>query len=506
MSSARLVIDPDFSIGQVDKRLFGSFVEHIGRCVYTGLFEPGHPRADALGLRQDVLDLVQELGVTLVRYPGGNFVSGYNWEDGVGPRDQRPARLDLAWRSLESNHFGLNEFVEWTQRAGIEPMLVVNLGTRGLDAARHVVEYCNHPGSSYWSDLRRRHGVADPHRIRLWGLGNEMDGPWQIAHKTADEYGRAAVETAKAMRWVDPDIELVVCGSSMRSMSTFPDWDARVLEHTYEHVDYLSIHGYYHRDSADAGSYLASARDMDAFIDGAAATCDYVQARTRSRKRMHLSFDEWNVAYRDEQRSAPPPPWSQAPRLGEDVFSARDAVVFGSLLITLLRHADRVKIACQALLVNVLAPIVTEPGEAARRQAIFYPLAQVAQWGRGEVLRVEPTCAMYETAAQGTVPVLEAVATLDETAPALTLFVVNRAQDEAVDLECDLRALRPAARVEHLVLDGRAAADGNTSQNPAGAQPRPTTPPTVDAGRLRVQLAPISWNVIRLELQGSAAE
>jgi alpha-N-arabinofuranosidase len=501
VSSGRIVIDPDFSIGQVGNRLFGSFVEHIGRSVYTGLFEPGHPTADALGLRQDVLELVKELGVKLVRYPGGNFVSGYDWEDGVGPRDQRPARLDLAWRTLETNQFGLNEFVAWARRADVEPMLVVNLGTRGLDAARHLLEYCNHPGGSYWSDLRRQHGVADPHRVRLWGLGNEMDGPWQIAHKTADEYGRVAAETAKAMRWVDPEIELVVCGSSMRSMSTFPEWDVRVLDHSYPYVDYLSIHGYYHPDNPDEASYLASARDMDAFVNSAVATCDYAQAKARSPKRIDLAFDEWNVAYRDEQRHPSPAPWSRAPRMGEDAYTGTDAVVFGSLLITLLRHADRVKIACQALLTNVIPLIATEPGGAAWRQAIFYPLAQVTRWARGQVLRLHPTCAVYESAAHGTVPVLEAVATLDETAPALTLFIVNRAQAEAVDLECDLRAMRPVASIEHHMLNGRDVDGGNTSQNPDRVQPRRSTPPTLDAGRLRVQLAPISWNVIRLELQ-----
>jgi alpha-N-arabinofuranosidase len=494
------VIDPDFAVAEVGQRLFGSFVEHIGRAVYTGIFEPGHPRSDAIGLRQDVLDLVKDLGVKLVRYPGGNFVSGYNWEDGVGPSDQRPARLDLAWRTLESNQFGLNEFVEWARRADVEPMVVVNLGTRGLDAARQLVEYCNHPGGSYWSDLRRQHGVAEPHRIRLWGLGNEMDGPWQIARKTADEYGRVAAETAKAMRWVDPEIELVACGSSMRSMPTFPEWDVRVLEHVYQYVDYLSIHGYYHPDNPDQASYLASALDMDAFISSAVATCDYVQAKTRSPKRMHLAFDEWNVAYRDEQR-IPPPPWSHAPRMGEEAYTATDAVVFGSLLITLLRHADRVKIACQALLTNVIGLIKTEPGGAAWRQSIFHPLAHVTRWAHGSVLRLQPVCATYESSAHGTVPVLEAAATLDEAGSALTLFIVNRSQAEAVDLECDLRALSRVASIEQHVLNGRDTDGGNTQDNPDRVRPRSVTPPIPDGGRLHVQLAPVSWNVIRLQLQ-----
>jgi alpha-N-arabinofuranosidase len=501
MSAARIVVDPDFTIGPVDRRLFGSFVEHLGRCVYSGLFEPGHPHADELGFRQDVLDLVRELGITLVRYPGGNFVSGYNWEDSVGPPRQRPTRLDLAWRTVETNQFGLPEFAAWARQAEVEPMLVVNLGTRGLDAARHLVEYCNHPSGSYWSDLRHQHEQAEPYQIRLWGLGNEMDGDWQIGHKTAHEYGRIAVETARAMRLVDPHIELVACGSSLRSMPTFPEWDATILELAYEQVDYLALHGYYHPNSRDPASYLACARDMDAFIHEAVATCDYVQARKRSPKRMYLSFDEFNVAYRDEQRAPGPPPWSPLPRMGEDVFTALDAVVFGSLLITLLRHADRVKIGCQSLLVNAVGPIMTEPGQSAWRQAIFHPMAQVAHWARGEVLRLEPVCATIETADHGQVPVLEAVATVDHAAPALTLFVMNRAQDEPVDLDCDVRAMALIGEPEHLVLGGRDPESRNTRENPDRVLPRRSDALQIHAGRLRVRLEPISWNVIRVPLR-----
>ena len=221
MQTAKITIDPNFRIGEVDPRLYGSFIEHLGRAVYGGIYEPEHPTADDMGFRQDVLDLVRELGVPIIRYPGGNFVSGYDWEDGVGPVEERPRRLDLAWKTVETNRVGTNEFAAWAKRAGAEPMIAVNLGTRGTDAARNLVEYCNHPGGSYWSDLRRSHGAEEPHAVGVWCLGNEMDGPWQIGHKTAAEYGRLAVETAKAMKWVDPSIELVACGSSKAAMPTF---------------------------------------------------------------------------------------------------------------------------------------------------------------------------------------------------------------------------------------------------------------------------------------------
>ena len=227
--------------------------------------------------------------------PGGNFVSGYRWEDGVGPAAGRPKRAELAWRTIEPNWIGTNEFADWARRADAEIMMAVNLGSRGMDAARSLVEYCNFPTGTYWSDLRQAHGYPDPHQIKLWCLGNEMDGPWQIGHKTADEYGRLACETAKAMKWADPSIELVACGSSNRSMPTFAGWEATVLDHTYEQVDYLSLHTYYGNRDGDTANFLARSLDMDAFIRSVISICDYIQAKKRGRKKIHLSFDEWNV-------------------------------------------------------------------------------------------------------------------------------------------------------------------------------------------------------------------
>ncbi|HSK68616.1 MAG TPA: alpha-L-arabinofuranosidase, partial [Candidatus Limnocylindria bacterium] len=209
MKNARMVLDRDFAVGQVDKRLYGSFIEHLGRAVYGGIYEPGHPAADALGFRRDVLDLVKPLGMSVIRYPGGNFVSGFNWEDSVGPRESRPKRLDLAWGTTETNEVGLHEFVTWARQAGSDVMYAVNLGTRGPDAAREIVEYANHPGGTALSDLRVKNGAREPLGIKLWCLGNEMDGPWQMGQKTAYEYGRVANEAAKMMKWVDPSIELV---------------------------------------------------------------------------------------------------------------------------------------------------------------------------------------------------------------------------------------------------------------------------------------------------------
>ncbi len=307
MLQAQLTIDPAFRVAPVRRRTFGTFVEHLGRCVYTGIYEPGHPTADEDGFRGDVLALTRELGVSTVRYPGGNFVSGYRWEDGIGPRANRPRRLDLAWHSTETNEVGVDEFMRWTRLAGVEPMMAVNLGTRGVQEALDLLEYCNIRSGTALSDLRIANGSKDPHDVRMWCLGNEMDGPWQIGHKTAREYGRLAAETARAMRMIDPNLELVACGSSGSSMPTFGSWEATVLEETYDVVDHISCHAYYEEKDGDLGGFLACSTDMEHFIASVAATADHVGARLRSRKRIGISFDEWNIWYLSRFRSAEPP-------------------------------------------------------------------------------------------------------------------------------------------------------------------------------------------------------
>ena len=515
MATAAMILDKAYEIGKVDDRLFGSFIEHLGRAVYGGIYEPGHSEADEDGFRKDVLELVKELHMPIVRYPGGNFVSGYNWEDGVGPKDQRPKRLELAWRTVETNQFGTNEFASWAKKANTEVMMAINLGTRGPDAARNLVEYCNHPGGSYYSDLRRSHGYEEPHKIKLWCLGNEMDGPWQMGQKTAEEYGRIAYEAAKLMKYVDPSIELVLCGSSNMAMPTFADWEATVLEHAYDLVEYLSIHVYYNNYADDIGGFLAKSVDMDQFISSVVSICDYVKAKKRSGKTIHLSFDEWNVWFHSREADRKRDPWQIAPPQLEDVYTFEDALLVGSMLLTLLKHADRVKIACMAQLVNVIAPIMTEIGGKAWRQTIFYPLLHASLYGRGTVLKPVINSPTYpveytrdlslfqvitgvEKTGYKDIPILDAAAVLNEEKEELTIFAVNKDQKDSLDFSCDLRGFGAYRVVEHLVLQHDDLKATNTAENPANVTPHSNGNATVVGDQLKASLAKLSWNVIRL--------
>lgn len=491
-------IDSAFTIAPVPRRLFGSFVEHMGRAVYGGIYEPGHPSSDSAGLRRDVIDLIREIGVTTVRYPGGNFVSGYRWEDGVGSSDKRPRNLDLAWRSLEPNTFGLNEFMSWASQADVEPMMAVNLGTRGIQAACNLLEYSNFPGGTRYSDLRIAHGVHQPHNIRMWCLGNEMDGPWQLGHKSATEYGRLAGETAKAMRQIDPSIELVVCGSSNERMPTFGAWEAEVLDHTYDTVDFISLHAYFDQTGDDRTGFLASAHRMDQFIEGVIATCDYVGAKKHSRRKLQLSFDEWNLLHEGRYIGPEQPAWTQGPRMVEDDYTVEDAVVFGNLLMSLLRHSDRVTAASQAQLVNLMAPIRAEPDGTAWRQTIFYPFALTARHARGEVLRIEPKSPMLHSTTLGDVSAVDVTATYDADSGELTVFAVNRAENDHADLQLLLNAVACQTVSEHIVMGGGDLLATNTKDYPNRVATRMSDQHTLVGNMLSVMLPPVSWSMIRL--------
>lgn len=483
---AKLLADREFPVGEVAPELFGSFIEHLGRAVYGGIYEPGHSTADAQGFRQDVLELVRELQVPIVRYPGGNFVSGYNWRDGIGPRELRPRRAELAWNSIETNEIGVGEFQDWAKKADTQVMMAVNLGTGTVQDARDLVEYCNFPGGTTLSELRKQHGYPQPFGIQTWCLGNEMDGDWQIGHRTAEEYGRIACEAAKAMKLVDPSIRLVACGSSSSAMSTFGHWEETVLQHCYEQVDYLSLHSYYGNRSGNSGEFLACSRDMDRFITDVTAICDAVRAKKHLDKTMYLSFDEWNVWFHSNEQDKQVEKWTVAPPLLEDVYTFEDALVAGCLLITLLRHCDRVKLACLAQLVNVIAPIMTENGGRSWAQTIFWPFRDASELGRGTVLQGKIHSPCYDGGIYGDTPCLEAVAV--EKPGEVVVFAVNRSLTESMQLELALRGCGRLRLLEHRELYHQDLKAVNTADAPD------VVVPTQGDGQ---SLKPHSWNVLR---------
>jgi alpha-N-arabinofuranosidase len=497
---AHATVRPDAIIGDIDRRLFGSFVEHLGRCVYDGIYEPGHATADADGFREDVLELVRELGVTSVRYPGGNFVSGYRWEDGVGPRNDRPKRVDLAWHSLETNEVGLNEFARWVAKSDTELMLAVNLGTRGVQEALDLYEYTNLQGGTAWSDMRAEHGAPDPHGVTMWCLGNEMDGPWQLGHRSADDYGKIAAQTARGLKQFDPTLQLVACGSSARSMPTFGAWERTVLEHCYDDVDYISCHAYYNLKKGDLAGFLASPIDMDRFIEEVGEAIDEVRAFKGSEHEVRISFDEWNVwdieRYHAEDKVTDPQVWPVAPRLLEDSYTVADAVVVGGLLMSLLRNVDRVAAASLAQLVNVIAPIMTEPGGLAWKQTTFFPFATASRLARGQSVTVDVDAPTYASTELGSVPLIDVVVTRDGATA--VVFATNRSIDESATLEVDLGGLSASRIDEAWVLADDDVTARNTLDDPERVGLRPLDSAVIDGGVLRLELPPVSWVAITL--------
>ncbi|MDO5126609.1 MAG: alpha-N-arabinofuranosidase [Eubacteriales bacterium] len=498
MKKAQVIIDRDFVVGEIDKRIYGSFIEHLGRAVYDGIYQPESEFADEQGFRKDTLALVKELNVPIVRYPGGNFVSSFYWEDSVGPKEERPARVDLAWKVIESNRFGLNEFCDWTKKAGSDVMMAMNFGTRGMEAALNLLEYCNFEGGTKYSELRKRHGYEKPHNIKTWCLGNEMDGPWQIGQKTAEEYAILAAQTGKAMKEMDPGIELVACGSSHSGMPTFGEWEARVLEEGYDVIDYISMHQYYGNPDDNTSGFLASNVDLDQFICNVIAICDYVKGKKHSNKTIHISLDEWNVWYHSNEQDKLLPKWVQKPHQLEDVYNFEDAMLVGSMLITILRHADRVKMACLAQLVNVIAPIMTSD-RGAWRQTTYYPYLHAATYGHGTALQTIVKVPSYKSEKYGDVPYLDCVVVWNEAKEELVLFAVVKDLEEDMELSMDLKQFADFQVVSHEVMHHEDVKAVNTEEHPDTVVPTQCKSVYVENGILYGVLKHKSWNVIRLE-------
>jgi alpha-N-arabinofuranosidase len=495
MKQAKCIVNKHFKIADIDKRIYGSFIEHMGRAVYTGIYQPQHESADEQGFRKDVIDAVSELNVPIVRYPGGNFVSGYDWKDGIGPKEDRPTRLDYAWLSIENNQFGINEFADWTHKANTQGMIAVNLGSGTPQEAGYLAEYCNIEQGTYWSDKRREHGYEQPHNFKVWCLGNEMDGPWQTCALTAQEYANKARETAKILKWVDPNIELVACGSSSKEMATFPEWDRIVLEACYEHVDYISLHRYYEYEQ-DKASFLAAYYDLNDFIHTIKSTADYVKAKKRNDKVMMLSLDEWNVWYIKQMNTKR---WQWAPAIAEDVYSLMDALVVGGLLTTIVNNADRVKMACLAQLVNALAPIHTATNGGVLKHTTYYPFQQVSCYGRGSVYRNIVVCDDVETEKYGSVPELATVSTYDENSGEMAVFILNTNLTQDITLDLQLEEFGELQLVEQQVLTGDDLFAVNSFESPNNVLPVSIDVTSAADTQFQFVLPKTSWTMLRFK-------
>ena len=488
---AKLSVNKNNIIDKIDRRIYGSFIEHLGRAVYEGIYEPTNENSDDMGFRRDVIELTRELNVPVVRYPGGNFVSGYNWEDGIGPKGERPRKLDLAWLSVETNEVGIDEFQEWAKRAGTDVMMVVNLGTRGPDEARSLIEYCNSTTDTYYANLRRKHGFDKPFGIKLWCLGNEMDGDWQICHKTAEEYGRTATETAKVLKWVDPSIELVACGSSDAGMPTFGSWERTVLDHTYDYVDYLSLHCYFGNREGDTANFLARVEQMDKFIKTTADICDEVKAKKNSQKTVNLSFDEWNVWYRTKDEEKTAERWQIAPHLLEEKYNFEDALLVGGMLMSLQNNCDRVKIGCIAQLVNVIAPIMTEKNGDAWKQTIFYPYMYASLYGNGETLKASLEGGSYKSKEGWDVPYLYSSVVNNEERGEVIVFLLNRSLFDDMELDVSLNGFEGYALSKHVEL----YSDDLNTQNDKDNENISPIEREIESGE-KITLKKHSWNML----------
>lgn len=498
MFKAKMTCHPLFTRGEIDRRVFGSFVEHMGRVIYSGIYEPGHPAADDAGLRTDVLHAVREMGVSCVRYPGGNFVSNYHWEDGVGPKEKRPRRRELAWRSIETNEFGTHEFMDWADKAKVQPMLTVNLGTQGIENALNYLEYVNMPAGTKYSDLRAEHGFCEPYGAKMWCLGNEMDGTWQLGHKTATEYGRLAAETGRAMKLLDPSIQLIACGSAKSDMPTYPAWDEEVIHHVYGIADYIGLHQYYGGQQLGTAAFLAQSEDFERYVDAIRSVIRVEQARQRSRMPMHISVDEWGVwampseAVTQEVDAAP---WQIAPSISEQIYTMEDALLFASMLMTIVRNADIVKIGCQSLIANISACIMTQRGGGMWKQTIYYPFRALANHARGVVLNTPCDAPMYETGGLRAA-MADTLAVWNRDESEIALFAVNRSDSEEAEITLDLQGFDCRSVIGSEVL---AAADRKrTNQFDHNAVVPQAGEAALRGNTLTFKLPPLAFGMVRV--------
>ncbi|HYO08315.1 MAG TPA: alpha-L-arabinofuranosidase C-terminal domain-containing protein [Tepidisphaeraceae bacterium] len=493
---ATIALDTDDVVADVPRTIFGGFAEHMGRCIYGGIYDPESGQADENGIRRDVAEALREMDLSVLRYPGGNFVSSYDWRDGVGPRDQRPRRRELAWQQIETNQFGTNEFIDCCRQMKIEPMLAVNLGTGGIMEAANLVEYCNAPVGTQYADLRASHGYPRPHGVKYWCLGNEMDGTWQVGQMTAEDYAKKAREAGKIMRLVDPSIQNIICGSSGPWMKTFPNWDRTALEWCWEFSHYLALHNYATAWEGTTTDFLAYSNEFERHIDTLATILRETKQKLGAKNDIYLSQDEWNVWYKDRDMAGR---WRVAPPLCEETYNLEDALVVAQWLNVFIRKCDVLRMACLAQVVNTIAPLKTR-GDELLRESTFYPFVMYSQHARGRSLRPSVRAATIASQRFGDVPQIDVSATVDAERNRAAVFIVHRAQAERLPIEITFTG--PAAPIRVLQarqmwgLDPKAA---NTFDRPEVILPRDLAPMPVREGKLHLKLPPLSLTMLELQ-------
>ena len=497
---AKLTLSKHFIKNKIDDRIYSSFLEHIGSAIYGGIYDPGHPKADEDGYRLDVLEQIQRLRLPAIRYPGGNFTCSYNWEDTIGPASQRPARLELAWRQIEPNTFGIPEFMKWVKKTGADPIFAVNMGTRDIKDAAEIVEYFNIEKGTYFSDLRRSHGQEEPYGVKMWCVGNENDGPWQIARRRPDDYGWVVAESAKAMKRVDPSLELIAVGSSAPDIETFMEWDRQMLDAAYEYIDYVALHQYaYEREGQDLETYFCRAADFEDQIHAMVSVCDYMKARKHSKKTLYLSFDEYNVIAPSVDD------YYEHMEIGYPIFhvhfTMRHALLFGMLLMAIIRNSDRVRIACQSVLVNVSGLVNTDNGSGAWLNTTYYPMLHASLYGRGRVLYQEYAGPSYQNERYGEVPAVDSIAVYREEEEEITVFAVNRTA-EPVEFETMLHDFGRIEPIEHISMHHEDLEAVNNAENPDRVKPETLHDIACDKNGISCPLPAYSWNVIRVSCKG----
>jgi alpha-N-arabinofuranosidase len=488
---ARVKIDTERVVGDIDPKLYGNFVEHLGRCIEGGIFDEKSPLADANGYRRDVLDAVRKLKVGLLRWPGGNFSSNYQWRDGIGPRDQRPPRLEMAWGTVESNRFGTHEFLNYAETLKTEPYVCANLGTGSWTDAQQWVEYCNSAEDTAMTRLRKQNGRAAPWKVTHWGLGNEMDGPWQMGHRSADDYGKFALEAAKLMKWTDPKIKLIAAGSSnFGGDADWTGWNRTVLEYLRHHADYLSIHMYVGNAANDYEDFMACSVELNQRIKTVAGIIDAALASEAPSRRIYIAWDEWNVWYRARGEGK-----ETGRRILEERYNLEDALVVATFLNAFVNHADVVKIANMAQLVNVIAPIFTDE-KRLYLQTIYYPLQLFANNSSGKALELFVDSPKYKCRRFDDVPYLDASAALDHGT--LVVNAVNRHRDQALEVDFEIQDKRFAGPVEAVEVNGPDIKSENdfdrTTVQPAARSA------TAEGPRLRYRLPPHSYTMLKAKL------